>query len=582
MLDRRFLNEVFYMKKVFKHYLRPHYFRMSIGLIIKFIGTIMDLFIPYILAHIIDNVIPTGKTGSIVFWGSIMLVCAIFAVSFNIIANQKAARVARDTTEVIRHDLFSRIMNLSNKQTDYFTKPSLISRLTSDTYNVHQMVGMMQRLGVRAPILLVGGIIVTLTLDPALALVLMAVIPFIGVIMIFISKKAIPMYMKVQQTVDDMVRMVREDSAGIRVIKALSKGEYEKKKFADINEEVVQKEKKAGITMALMNPAVNILLNFGLVLVIVVGAYRVNSGLTSVGKILAFTTYFTIISQAMMAISRMFIILSKANASAKRIVEIVDSEEDLLPELLEGYEGEDYIVFDNVSFSYDKIENNLTDISFKLKKGETLGIIGSTGAGKTTLIQLLMRFYDVDEGDIYIGGENIKSMDTENLRKLFGVAFQNDTIFEDSIYENIRLGRNLTDEDVKNAIEYACATEFVEEKEDGEDGLLSIRGANLSGGQKQRILIARALAAHPQILVLDDSSSALDYKTDATLRTNIKKYFDDTTLIIIAQRISSIMNADHIMVLEDGECIGYGTHEELLKNCETYREISISQLGGDV
>jgi len=570
------------MKKVFTHYLRPHYFRMSIGLIIKFIGTIMDLFIPYILAHIIDNVIPTGRIGSIVFWGSIMLVCAILAVSFNIIANQKAARVARDTTEVIRHDLFSRIMNLSNKQTDYFTKPSLISRLTSDTYNVHQMVGMMQRLGVRAPILLIGGIIVTLTLDPALALVLVSVIPFIGVIMIFISKKAIPMYMKVQQTVDDMVRMVREDSAGIRVIKALSKGEYEKKKFADINEEVVLKEKKAGVTMALMNPAVNILLNMGLVLVIVVGAYRVNSGLTSVGKILAFTTYFTIISQAMMAISRMFIILSKANASAKRIVEIVDSEEDLLPELLEEYEGEDYIVFDNVSFSYDRIENNLTDISFKLKKGETLGIIGSTGSGKTTLIQLLMRFYDVDEGNIYIDGENIKSMDTESLRRLFGVAFQNDTIFEDSIYENIRLGRDLTDEDIRNAIEYACATEFVEEKEDGEDGLLNIRGANLSGGQKQRVLIARALAAHPQILVLDDSSSALDYKTDATLRGNIRKYFDDTTLIIIAQRISSIMNADHIMVLEDGECIGYGTHEELLENCETYREISISQLGGDV
>ena len=570
------------MKKVFMHYLRPHYFRMSIGLVIKFIGTIMDLFIPYILAHIIDNVIPTGKTGAIVFWGSIMLVCAIFAVSFNIIANQKAAKVARDTTEVIRHDLFSRIMNLSNKQTDYFTKPSLISRLTSDTYNVHQMVGMMQRLGVRAPILLVGGIIVTLTLDPALALVLVSVIPFIGVVMIFISKKAIPMYMKLQQTVDDMVRMVREDSAGIRVIKALSKGEYEKKKFAAINEEVVQKEKKAGITMALMNPAVNILLNFGLVLVIVVGAYRVNSGLTSVGKILAFTTYFTIISQAMMAISRMFIILSKANASAKRIVEIVDCEEDLLLELLEEYEGEDYIVFDKVSFSYDKIENNLTDISFKIKKGETLGIIGSTGSGKTTLIQLLMRFYDVDEGNIYIGGENIKSMDTESLRRLFGVAFQNDTIFEDSIYENIRLGRALTDEDIRKAIEYACATEFVEEKENGEDGLLSIRGANLSGGQKQRVLIARALAAHPQILVLDDSSSALDYKTDATLRSNIKKYFDDTTLIIIAQRISSIMNADHIMVLEDGECIGYGTHEELLENCETYREISISQLGGDV
>lgn len=570
------------MKKVFTHYLRPHYFRMLIGLVIKFIGTIMDLFIPYILAHIIDNVIPTGKTGSIVLWGSIMLVCAIFAVSFNIIANQKAARVARDTTEVIRHDLFSRIMNLSNKQTDYFTKPSLISRLTSDTYNVHQMVGMMQRLGIRAPILLVGGIFVTLTLDPVLALVLVAVIPFIGVIMIFISKKAIPMYMTLQHTVDTMVRMVREDSAGIRVIKALSKGEYEKKKFADINEEVVQKEKKAGVTMALMNPAVNILLNFGLVLVIVVGAYRVNSGFTSVGKILAFTTYFTIISQAMMAISRMFIVLSKANASARRIVEIVDCEEDLLPVILEKYEGEDYIVFDKVSFSYDKIENNLTDISFKIKKGETLGIIGSTGSGKTTLIQLLMRFYDTDSGNIYIGGENIRSMETENLRKLFGVAFQNDTIFEDSIYENIRLGRDLTDEDIEKAIEYACAREFVEEKEAGDEEFLNIRGANLSGGQKQRVLIARALASHPQILVLDDSSSALDYKTDATLRANIKKYFDDTTLIIIAQRISSIMNADHIMVLEDGRCIGFGTHEELLENCETYREISVSQLGGDV
>lgn len=570
------------MKKVFTYYLRPHYLRMSIGLVIKFIGTIMDLFIPYILAHIIDNVIPTGKTGSIVFWGSIMLVCAIFAVSFNIIANQKAARVARDTTEVIRHDLFSRIMNLSNKQTDYFTKPSLISRLTSDTYNVHQMVGMMQRLGIRAPILLVGGIFVTLTLDPVLALVLVAVIPFIGVIMIFISKKAIPMYMKLQHTVDTMVRMVREDSAGIRVIKALSKGEYEKKKFADINEEVVQKEKKAGVTMALMNPAVNILLNFGLVLVIVVGAYRVNSGFTSVGKILAFTTYFTIISQAMMAISRMFIVLSKANASARRIVEIVDCEEDLLPVILEKYEGEDYIVFDKVSFSYDKIENNLTDISFKIKKGETLGIIGSTGSGKTTLIQLLMRFYDTDSGNIYIGGENIRSMETEDLRKLFGVAFQNDTIFEDFIYENIRLGRDLTDEDIEKAIEYACAREFVEEKEAGDEEFLNIRGANLSGGQKQRVLIARALASHPQILVLDDSSSALDYKTDATLRANIKKYFDDTTLIIIAQRISSIMNADHIMVLEDGRCIGFGTHEELLENCETYREISVSQLGGDV
>ncbi len=568
------------MKKVFTYYLRPHYVRMVGGLIIKFIGTIMDLFIPYILAHIIDEVIPTKDSGKIILWGGVMLVCALLAVSFNIIANQKASRVARDTTEKVRHELFSRIMYLSNKQTDYYTKPSLISRLTSDTYNLHQMIGMMQRLGVRAPILLIGGMIITLSLDWALALVLIAVIPFIGVLMICISMKSIPMYLELQESVDKMVRMVREDSAGIRVIKALSKGNFEKKKFADVNSEVVNKEKKAGITMAVMNPAVNLLLNVGLVLVIVVGALRVNAGLTKVGKILAFTTYFTIISQAMMAISRMFIIVSKANASAKRIVEIVDCEEDLLPEVLARYEAEDYIVFDNVSFSYNKVEDNLTNISFRIKKGETLGIIGSTGSGKTTLIQLLMRFYDVDKGGIYIGGENIKSIPSERLRKLFGVAFQNDTIFEDSIFENIRLGRDITDAEIREAVFYAQAKEFVEAKNEETEGQLNIRGANLSGGQKQRVLIARALAAHPDILILDDSSSALDYKTDAALRKEIKEHFDDTTLIIIAQRISSIMSADHILVLEDGHAIGYGTHEELIASCETYREISNSQLGG--
>ncbi|MBQ9766346.1 MAG: ABC transporter ATP-binding protein [Lachnospiraceae bacterium] len=568
------------MKKVFTYYLRPHYLRMLGGLVIKFIGTIMDLFIPYILAHIIDEVIPTRDEGKIFFWGGIMLVCALFAVSFNIIANQKASKVARDTTEKVRHELFAKIMHLSNKQTDFYTKPSLISRLTSDTYNLHQMIGMMQRLGIRAPILLIGGIIITMSLDWMLACVLIAVIPFIGILMISVSMKSIPMYLDLQDSVDGMVRMVREDSTGIRVIKALSKGNYEKEKFAKVNQEVVSKEKKAGTTMAIMNPAVSLLLNAGLVLVIVVGAFRVNNGITRVGKILAFTTYFTIISQAMMAISRMFIIVSKANASAKRIVEIVDCEEDLLLETLDRYEAEDYIVFDKVSFSYNKVEDNLTDISFKIKKGETLGIIGSTGSGKTTLIQLLMRFYDADKGNIYIGGENIKSIPTQKLRQLFGVAFQNDTIFEDTIYENIRLGRDISDEEIREAVFYAQAKEFVNQKNEETEGQLNIRGANLSGGQKQRVLIARALASHPDILVLDDSSSALDYKTDAMLRKEIKEHFSDTTLIVIAQRISSIMNADHILVLEDGCAIGYGTHEELINSCEAYREISISQLGG--
>ncbi len=573
------------MNRVLTYYLKPYYLRMMAGFVIKFAGTIMDLCLPWILAHMIDYVIPQNNKNMIFVWGGLMMVCAVLAWTGNVVANRMASKVARDTTEKVRHDLFSKVTYLSNQSTDAFTKPSLISRLTSDTYNLHQMLGRVQRLGVRAPILLIGGILITLTLDPVLTLILVSVLPFIVLIMTATSKKGIPMYASLQEALDQFVRLVREDIAGIRVIKALSKTDYEKERFGVINEEVVKIEKKAGMTMAIVNPAMNFFLNIGLVFVILAGAYRVNAGKCEVGKILAFMTYFTIILNAMMSISKMFVIISKAVASANRIVSVLDAEDERDSKLVleEKDKAEDTMIsFEHVSFSYNHVENNLTDINFSVKKGETLGIIGETGSGKSTVASLLLRFYDATEGNIFIGGKPIQSIPLGELRSSFGVVFQNDSLFEDSISENVRLGRALSEGDIKQAILYAQAKEFVEDENRGYYDKLNIKGANLSGGQKQRILIARALAAHPDILILDDSSSALDYHTDALLRKELKEHFKDTTTVIIAQRISSIMHADHILVLEDGAMIGYGTHEELLASCQVYQEIGRSQMGMDV
>ncbi len=568
------------MKRIFG-YLKPYIGRMTFGFVIKFIGTIMDLCLPWILAYIIDYIIPTKNINLIFIWGGLMIVCSILGVTLNITANRMAAKVARNATENIRHDLFEKISYLSSYQVDNFGVPSLISRMTTDTYNVHSMLGMMQRVGTRAPILLIGGIFVTSTLDIYLTLVLVAVLPLIALMVYFVTKKSIPLYKEQQISVDKLIRKVRENIVGIRVIKALSKSEYEKEHFKEINLEVVKKEKKAGMTTAIIDPSMSLLLNLGLVCIILVGAYRVNLGLTEVGKIIAFLTYFTIILNAMLAITRVFIAFSKASASANRISEVLDTPEDLAKENIDSIKSDYHIEFNNVSFSYNNVENNLTDINFKLKRGESLGIIGSTGSGKTTIINLLMRFYDINIGEILINGQNIKSIDKSALSKKFGIVFQNDTIFEDTIFENITLGRKIDIEQVKNASLYAQASTFIENIEDEYNARLDIRGANLSGGQKQRILIARALAGKPEILILDDSSSALDYKTDAMLRKEINNNFSETTTIIVAQRVSSVMSLDHILVLEDGEIIGYGSHDELINTCDVYKEISQSQMGGE-
>lgn len=569
------------MYKIFT-YLKPYSGHMLIGFLIKVLGTFMDLGLPWVLAYIIDEVIPYQKISLILWWGFIMLLLSIGARSFNIIANRMATSVARDTVEILRHDLFVKIQSLSGSQVDYFSISSLEARMTTDTYNIHNMIGMMQRIGVRAPIIIIGGILITATLELVLTLVLVGVLPFLALIVIIVSKKGIPLYTNMQISVDRMVRVVRENISGIRVIKALSKTKFEKDRFSAVNKELIGKEKKAGITMAITNPFMNLIFNLGLTLVIIVGAYRVNSGASEPGKIVAFLSYFTLMLQAVMAITRIFVTYSKASASANRVAEVLEIKEDLEVQDLSPKGSDYHIEFNHVNFSYAK--NNdpsdvlIKDINFGIKKGESLGIIGSTGSGKTTLINLLMRFYDVNDGELLINGQDVRNIDKQELRKKFGVVFQNDFLFAETIYENVNIGRDLHLDEVKDAIIDAQASSFIGELENQLEFKLAIKGSNLSGGQKQRLLVARALAGEPEILILDDSSSALDYKTDSLLRKVIRENYKDTTTIVIAQRISSVMKLDHILVIENGMMEGYGTHQELLDSSEVYQDIYKSQI----
>ncbi len=563
-------------------YLHGFWRRIALGLSIKTIGTFMDLCIPWALSHIIDEVIPKNDIGEIYFWGLIMLVFCLVAWGGNIIANRMAASISRDATKKLRLSLFTKISYLSNSDVDKFTVPSLIHRMTSDTYAVHHALGMMQRMGIRAPILLLGGVVITFISDPVLTLILICLIPVVSFMTYFVSKKSAGLFKIVRSASDSMIRTVRENASGIRVIKALSKSDYEKKRFSEVNSDLTKKEKHAESTMAFTSPAMNIILNLGLCAVILVGAYRVNSGKGEIGDIIAFMTYFTIILNSIMMITRIFMNLSRASASAARIDEVLACPDELS---LGGEVCEDTsapaLEFRNVSFGYESSGFSLSDISFSLKRGETLGIFGATGSGKTSIISLILRFYSPDEGEICINGVNINDFTLSDLRRKFGTVLQNDTLFHDTVGENISFGRTLRECDMERAVCAAQADSFISEA-GGFSAEVAIKGGNFSGGQKQRLLISRALAGNSEILIFDDSFSALDYKTDSKLREALRNDFSDRTKIIVTQRVSSVLFADHIIVLDAGKCIGYGTHDELLKSCPSYAETAELQLGGDL
>ncbi len=575
-------------------YLKPHRRFMCLSLSIKVLGTLIELALPYILSHIIQNVIkplgdeaaPDLKSGAvrIVLWALAMILCALMGVIGNVTANRMAARTAKDVALAVRHDLFDKTMRLSAAQTDSFTIESLESRLTGDTYNIHNFINTMQRMGVRAPILLFGGLAITATLDPVLTLVMVGVLPFIFLAVYGITGRGLPLYTKVREAVDSMTRVVREDAQGIRVIKALSKTDHERRRFDKENSALAETEGRTNAIMSSAHPLMNWFMNLGITAVVVVGALRVRAGTSEPGKIIAFIQYFTLISLAMMSVSRIFLIISKASASARRIEEVLIAPTDLVVEDSDKYRRrrESGIVFDHVSFGYNNGGRILNDISFSLPRGGTLGIIGATGSGKTTLLSLLMRFYDVTEGEVRIDGRNIKTIPTEELHAMFGIAMQNDFICADTVEANIDLGRGLSHERIVRAARIAQAKDFIEEFSDGYEHMLTSKGTNISGGQRQRLLIARAIAAAPAILVLDDASSALDYKTDAALRRALREEVSSEggSVIVVAQRVSSVMNSDLILVFDEGKAVAAGTHEELMASCDIYREISESQMGG--
>ncbi len=574
------------MKLIFR-YMGKYKIAIILAIFIKLIGTMTELTLPYILEYMIDYVVPSKNLQMVLLWGFLMFVASLCCRQFNVMANKRAIYNAHKVSFDVRQDLFKVTANLSGDSFDEVGLPSLISRMTSDSYNVQAAVQQLQSLCVRAPMMLFGGVVMTLFMDWHLAMILIVLLPFLITVVFIVSSKGIPMYTGVQKKLDTVVRIMRENITGIRVVKALSKADYEKKRFGKANEEMAGSDIKAGTIMAIPGPFMQMCLNVGLTLVVIYGAKRVNDGSMQPGIILAFLTYFNMITMGVMGLNRIFMSLSKASASADRIDEVISKGEEwvIVPEKEQASSKPDsYIEFSNVDFSYGKEskidskfvggkrEKALDDISFTIKRGQSLGIIGPTGCGKTTIINLLLRFYDADAGKITIDGKDVRSFAKDELRMKFGVVFQNDMVFKDSLRNNIDFGRGHSDEELISATKDAMAYEYIEGLDNGMEYQADIKGANLSGGQKQRLLVSRALAGKPDILVLDDSSSALDYKTDSEMRRAIKEHYKGTTLILIAQRVSSVMNMDKILVMDNGKCIGIGTHQELMETCSAYRE----------
>ena len=566
--------------KGINRYIRPYYGYILLAVFIKLLGAVLELCIPYLMERMLDVMVPQGKLAGIYVLGAGMILCAAGCLGANILANRMSAISSGKITLAIRHDLYAKLQSLSARQLDSLTVSSAESRLTSDTYNVNQLLARVQRLGIRAPILLIGGVAMMVSMDAPLALVLVAMLPIIALVVYFVTKTSVPLYTKQQGVLDKVVRTVQENITGIRVIKALSKTEYEKERFRQVNDELTAVDQKAGIITAITNPSATLTLNLGLTLVVVVGAFRVNGGSCQSGVIVAFLQYFTMILNAMLGITRIFVMFSKGEASAKRVASVLEMPEDLLvlPSEETAQENPPHIAFQDISFSYTGRGRNLEHLSFSLEHGQCLGILGPTGSGKSTILNLLLRLYDPDSGRILIDGQDVRTIPRERLQKKFGVVFQNDFIARGTIGENLRFFRDIGDHAIAQAAEAAQA-KFIADMPEQMDAHVAIRGNNLSGGQKQRLLIGRALAGDPEILVLDDASSALDYRTDADLRRALNDRYQNTTTLIVAQRVSSLRHADLILVLDDGKVIRMGTHEQLMDTCGEYRLIAAAQMG---
>ncbi len=569
------------MTKVLR-YLRKYWIIAALSPLFMILEVSMDLLLPDLMSRIVDEGVLPGDMEVIFSVGLRMLIVAFIGCFGGIMAGIFGTTASQRFSCDLRKDAFSRVMNMSFQQTDSFTTGSLVTRLTNDITACQDFVAMALRMMVRTLMQFIGGIYMVLKINVSFGLILLVMLPIQLVIILVVLKKGSPLFGIVQSKLDRVNSVVQENITGARVVKAYTREEYETNRFSVANNELCETNLRVQKLMALLMPILSILMNASVIAVIFIGGKQVEAQSLEVGRVMAAITYITQILMSMMMIGMVFQMVTRASASAKRIAEVLDTE----PAIKDGgFDGETQeqgtVEFRSVSFRYPNVHANnvLSDISFKVSRGETVAILGATGCGKTSLVSLIARFYDATEGEVLVDGVNVKEYDTAALRRKVGFVLQKSELFSETIEQNIRWGNSeATDEEVRRAAETAQASEFIESFTDGYKDMITEKGSSLSGGQKQRLSIARAIAKKPEILIFDDSMSALDLSTDAKLQRALRENLGDTTVIMIAQRVASVMKADRIAVIDNGRLVAFDSHANLLESCEVYKDIYSSQM----
>lgn len=569
------------MLKLYR-FLKP-YTVMVIG-VVFFVAfqTLGDLYLPTLMSDIINNGVMQGDTNKILHIGGLMLLVAGAGALCSIIASFMSAKSAIGLGTILRSKVFRRVESYSLNEFNKIGTATLITRTTNDINQIQMVTVLIMRMMISAPIMAVGGIFMALKKDKPLTLVLAVAIPVLAGVVAFIASKMIPLFKLVQVKIDKINLVLREKLTGIRVIRAFNTVEREKKRFDEANVDLTNNYIKVNRIMAFMMPSIMLIMNFTSLAVLWFGSIRISESSMDLGALAAFTQYAMQIMMSMLMLSMMFIMVPRAQAAAVRINEVLDTVPEITDaeETKDSFTGKGYIEFKNVTFGYEEAEEPaLKNISFSAKPGEVTAIIGSTGSGKSTLVNLIPRFYDIDSGSILVDGVDVREMSQEDLHSKIGLVPQKAILFSGTIADNIKFGnKSATEEEIKHAAEIAQATEFISNMDGGFDYQIAQGGTNVSGGQKQRLSIARAIVRKPEIYIFDDSFSALDFKTDAKLRAELKKETKESTVIIVAQRVGTVIDADRIIVLNEGRMVGMGTHKELLDTCDVYREIVSSQL----
>lgn len=567
-----------------KHALRYlNYFKKELimGPAFKLVEAIFELIVPIVMARIIDIGITANDMGYILRMGALMIALAAAGFCFTLVCQYSASRASQGYGTRMRHDMFCHIQSLSPRQLDALGAPSLVTRLTNDINQLQLAVAMLIRLVVRAPFLVIGATVMAMCIDWKLSLIFICAGALVALTLYLVTSRAAPLYRSIQKRLDTVSGITRETLSGVRVIRAFSRQPFEKARFDAANAALFSESVRVGRISAFLNPVTYLVLNLAIVLIVWAGGFRVYGGALSTGEIIALVNYMTQIFLAITVVANLVVIFTRAAACAVRVGEVFDIKGDIEPGTLDRAKAADsgeVVRFSSVCFSYGGGENALENVSFSVGRGETVGIIGGTGSGKTTLISLIARFYDVTGGCVYVDGVDVRDYSFDALRSRLGLVLQQAVLFRGTVLDNMRLGCAQADEEtVWQALSVAQASDFVTQM-GGLQAQIEQDGRNLSGGQRQRLTIARALVRRPELLILDDSSSALDFATDAALRKALKQAAGGMSVITVSQRVGAVKHADRIVVLDDGQVAGIGTHAQLYQGCEVYRQICLSQL----